>query len=273
MVALVPTSSDPQGFQGNTSGSSSSSTMARKDTRTKLARSKSAARPRAPHVAGRDMTRRPYEITAVVLGATKVDEHKAQRQLVLSRHFDELHNDYRPTVEEFNWVEYDVEEGSALMLQIIDSSGSRDFLAMRHFYVRTGDAFLVVFSIDDASSLDEAKRIIEEIEQERQKKVPVVLVANKCDLYDDVMDWKAKGSHQYAYTKAIPIVECSAKHHEEVTEAFKELLERLRDQSQIGITEMRKRRQSMPSTRAYSGIDVTEIERLKSKQKTTCTIS
>lgn len=26
--------------------------------------------------------------------------------------------DYRPTVEEFNWVEYDVEEGSALMLQV-----------------------------------------------------------------------------------------------------------------------------------------------------------
>ncbi|KHJ96446.1 hypothetical protein OESDEN_03594 [Oesophagostomum dentatum] len=29
------------------------------------------------------------------------------------------------------------------MLQVIDSSGSRDFLAMRHFYIRTGDAFLV----------------------------------------------------------------------------------------------------------------------------------
>ncbi|VDL75823.1 unnamed protein product [Nippostrongylus brasiliensis] len=87
------------------------------------------------------------------------------------------------------------------------------------------------------------------------------------------MDWKAKGSHQYAYTKAIPIVECSAKNHAEVIEAFKELLERLRDQSRIGITELRKRRQSMPSTRAYSGIDVADVERLKSKQKTTCVIS
>ncbi|VDL75822.1 unnamed protein product [Nippostrongylus brasiliensis] len=98
--------------------------MARKDSKTRLARSKSAARPR-PHHTGRDLTRRPYEITTVVLGATK----------------------------------------------IIDASGSRDFLAMRHFYIRTGDAFLVVFSIDDAHSLEEAKRIIEEIEQERNKKV------------------------------------------------------------------------------------------------------
>ncbi|WKX92636.1 hypothetical protein Q1695_010568 [Nippostrongylus brasiliensis] len=242
--------------------------MARKDSKTRLARSKSAARPR-PHHTGRDLTRRPYEITTVVLGATKVGKSALVSQFLWERFL----TDYRPTVEEFNWIEYDVEEGSALMLQIIDASGSRDFLAMRHFYIRTGDAFLVVFSIDDAHSLEEAKRIIEEIEQERNKKVPVVLVANKCDLHSDVMDWKAKGSHQYAYTKAIPIVECSAKNHAEVIEAFKELLERLRDQSRIGITELRKRRQSMPSTRAYSGIDVADVERLKSKQKTTCVIS
>ncbi|XGW20134.1 hypothetical protein V3C99_003733, partial [Haemonchus contortus] len=238
--------------------------MARKDTRTKLARSKSAARPRAPNSTGRDMTRRPYEITTIVLGATKVGKSALVSQFLWERFL----TDYRPTVEEFNWIEYDVEEGSALMLQIIDSSGSHDFLAMRHFYIRTGDAFLVVFSIDDASSLEEAKKIIEEIEEERKKKVPIVLVANKCDLYEDVMDWKAKGSHQYAYTRAIPIVECTAKNHAEVTEAFKELLERLRDQSRIGITELKKRRQSMPSTRAYSGIDVADVERLKGKQKT-----
>ncbi|KIH67118.1 Miro-like protein [Ancylostoma duodenale] len=100
-------------------------------------------------------------------------------------------SDYKPTVEEFNWIEYELGEGSALMLQ-------------------------VVFSIDDASSFEEAKKIIEEIEQERNKKVPIVLVANKCDLYEDVMDWKARGSHQYAYTRSIPIVECSAKRQPEV---------------------------------------------------------
>ncbi|PIO57748.1 hypothetical protein TELCIR_20832, partial [Teladorsagia circumcincta] len=112
--------------------------MARKDTRTKLARSKSAARSRAPHATGRDMTRRPYEITTIVLGATKVGKSALVSQFLWERFL----TDYRPTVEEFNWIEYDVEEGSALMLQIIDSSGSHDFLAMRHFYIRTGDAFL-----------------------------------------------------------------------------------------------------------------------------------
>jgi hypothetical protein len=49
---------------------------------------------------------------------------------------------YRPTVEEFNWVEYDLGLDQLLMLQVIDTSGSHDFLAMRHLYAKTGDAFL-----------------------------------------------------------------------------------------------------------------------------------
>ena len=63
--------------------------------------------------------------------------------------------DYHPTVEEFNWIEYDCSESaisdgsskenqhSSLMLQVIDSSGSRDFLAMRHLYYKIGNAFIV----------------------------------------------------------------------------------------------------------------------------------
>ncbi|VDM83104.1 unnamed protein product [Strongylus vulgaris] len=110
----------------------------RRDSRKKLARSKSAARPRPPG-AGRDVSRRPYEITVIVLGATRVGKSALVSQFL----WEGFLSEYRPTVEEFNWVEYDLGEGSALMLQVIDSSGSRDFLAMRHFYIRTGDAFLV----------------------------------------------------------------------------------------------------------------------------------
>uniref|UniRef100_A0A0K0D191 P-loop containing nucleoside triphosphate hydrolase protein n=1 Tax=Angiostrongylus cantonensis TaxID=6313 RepID=A0A0K0D191_ANGCA len=126
----------------------------RKENRTKLARSKSAARARAPNT-GRDVGRRPYEITVVVLGGTRVGKSALVSQFL----WNSFPTDYRPTVDEFNWVEYDIGDGSLLMLQInylkraqrmivgplqiIDSSGSHDFLAMRHFYIRTGDAFMV----------------------------------------------------------------------------------------------------------------------------------
>lgn len=45
-------------------------------------------------------------------------------------------------------------------LQIIDSSGSRDFLAMRHFYVRTGDAFLVSSISDLVNKLAGRQRLL-----------------------------------------------------------------------------------------------------------------
>ena len=81
--------------------------------------------------------------------------------------------DYRPTVEEFNWVEYgraDQPE-SNFLLQLIDSSGSRDFLAMRHLYYRIGDAFMVVYAANDAQSYAEALAMLREISQQNCKDV------------------------------------------------------------------------------------------------------
>lgn len=78
--------------------------------------------------------------------------------------------EYRPTVEEFNWIEYEVEDGE-LLVQIIDSSGSRDFLAMRDLYCKQGDAFMVVYAVDDPSSYSEAMEIVEEIKLKSPKQV------------------------------------------------------------------------------------------------------
>ncbi|KJH39638.1 hypothetical protein DICVIV_14482, partial [Dictyocaulus viviparus] len=79
----------------------------------KLGRSKSAIRARAPNVSTREVGRRPYEITVVVLGATKVGKSALVSQYL----WESFLTEYRPTVEEFNWVEYEIGDGSSLMLQ------------------------------------------------------------------------------------------------------------------------------------------------------------
>uniref|UniRef100_A0A1I7W7S0 Ras family protein n=1 Tax=Heterorhabditis bacteriophora TaxID=37862 RepID=A0A1I7W7S0_HETBA len=50
--------------------------------------------------------------------------------------------------------------------------------------------------------------------------VPIVLVANKRDLYDDISEWKVRGAYQYAYSRMIPILECTAKRQNEVSRNF-----------------------------------------------------
>ena len=96
--------------------------------------------------------------------------------------------DYTPTVEDFNWVEYEV-NGGLFMLQIIDLSGSHDFLAMRNLYIRTVDAFLLVFALDDMSSFEEMVQLYTEIKSQNTRNAKIQVVATKTDLFDSEDEW------------------------------------------------------------------------------------
>jgi len=55
---------------------------------------------------------------------------------------------------------------------------------MRKLAIGTGDAFVLVYSIDDSDSFDEIRRIKDEIMAERALNIPpIVVVANKSGLF------------------------------------------------------------------------------------------
>ncbi|VDK79603.1 unnamed protein product [Litomosoides sigmodontis] len=214
------------------------------------------------------------QYTLFILGAPKVGKTALVGQFL----WEEFIKNYRPTVEEFNWIEYKKDDGGRTLLQVIDSSGSRDFLAMRHLYARIGDAFVVVFAVDDPTSLDEAKDIIEEVQERNTKKAPILLVANKIDLYECEEQWAAKESRIYALNNQLHFAALSATSLPQVTETFWCVL------SEVGNfhpTKMKRRRQSMPTTRGssagYSGIEIKAVELLSRKhavdKKKMCAIS
>ncbi|CAI5438218.1 unnamed protein product [Caenorhabditis angaria] len=211
----------------------------------------------------RPRDRRQNKVTVVVLGAERVGKSAMVSQFLWNKFI----SDYRPTVEEFNWIEYEIEEGRVLMVQIIDSSGSRDFLGMRNLYIGTADAFLVVYSVNDPLSLDEAMNTVNEITTRRGKATPVVLVANKMDL--------EQLCHVEKAWKFDSVLECCAMQQNEVKLCFHEVLSRIQPTLNIQGFGLRKRRQSMPSSRAYSGVKSEDIEKIKNsaKNKENCTIS
>ena len=74
---------------------------------------------------------------------------------------------------EYNGKLYDVE--------IVDTAGQEEFSSFRDSSVATGDAFLVLFAINSASSWHELQDLRSKIIQDHQSSsaIPMVLVANK----------------------------------------------------------------------------------------------
>ena len=77
--------------------------------------------------------------------------------------YDKFLSRYRETVEELHRGEYELEDGASLTLDILDTSGAYQFPAMRALSISTADAFVLVYSIDDAETWEEVRRLRDQV--------------------------------------------------------------------------------------------------------------
>ena len=91
--------------------------------------------------------------------------------------------EYKATVEDMHRGEYEV-AGMPLTLDILDTSGSFSFPAMRRLSISTGDAFVLVYSVQDESSFEEVKALRQQIIEEKGEDAmtPIVIVGNKAEV-------------------------------------------------------------------------------------------
>ena len=72
------------------------------------------------------------------------------------------------------------------ILDILDTAGQEEYSAMRDQYMRTGQGFLIVYSIIARASFDEVSSFREQILRVKDAdKVPMVICGNKVDLEAD----------------------------------------------------------------------------------------
>ncbi|CAG2173893.1 unnamed protein product [Oppiella nova] len=129
---------------------------------------------------------------------------------------------------------------------------------MRQLAIKSGDAFILVFSVDDSESFEEVRRLRELIlelksqdnnDNHNQIPIPICVVGNKNDLLDDrrvirkevaesviCLDW------ENGY------VECSAKSNTNVVKIFQELMIQTKVPYDVGpaIANGKPRRSSLP---------------------------
>ncbi|XP_041353869.1 ras-related protein R-Ras2-like [Gigantopelta aegis] len=135
--------------------------------------------------------------------------------------------DYDPTIED-SYTKQCVIDDIVARLDILDTAGQEEFSAMREQYMRSGEGFLLAYSVTDQSSFDEIYKFHRQILRVKDRdEFPMVLVANKSDLeHQRVVNQEA--GLELARRLKIKLVEASAKNKTNVDQAFYELVRIIR---------------------------------------------
>jgi len=140
-------------------------------------------------------------------------------------------NDYDPTIED-SYRSQVVIDGSACILNIMDTAGQDLYSAMRDHYYRSGEGFLLVYSVATRLGYDDIDQLRAQILRVKEDflvndTVPMVLVANKIDLTDERVISTAEGQAK-ANAWRCPYIETSAKTRINVDEIFFTLVREIR---------------------------------------------
>lgn len=182
-----------------------------------------------------------------VMGAARVGKSTLIQQFLYGR----VPVKYSATVEELYRREYGATTRGRekLTLELLDTSGSDEFPAMRNLAMTTADAFLLVYAIDNQESFEQIRRLradILDVRANLEKSVPpVVVVGNKADLFynravgREVAETVATIDWESGY------IECSALDVQNVSQVFKEVLRKTKGPD--AFPAMARRRESCPA--------------------------
>ncbi|EGC40380.1 rapC, RAS family GTPase [Dictyostelium purpureum] len=95
---------------------------------------------------------------------------------------------YDPTIEDLYRKVIETNKGENCVLEIMDTSGTERFLAMRDLYIRNAQAFVLVYSITSRVSfieLENIKNYICQVKEKSVSQIPIVVLGNKCDLEEN----------------------------------------------------------------------------------------
>jgi len=170
-----------------------------------------------------------YEYKIVVVGAGGVGKSALTVRFIQGNFIER----YDPTIEDSYRKQMEV-NGVACMLDIMDTAGQEEYSALRDQYMKSGQGFVVVYSIISIPTFETCellKTFIGRI-KESDPDIPVILVGNKCDL-EGQRTVKITEAQNLAKRWNCGFIESSAKSNLNVTEAFILLVQSISDWRKI----------------------------------------
>ncbi|ELP89934.1 hypothetical protein EIN_299430 [Entamoeba invadens IP1] len=164
----------------------------------------------------------PKTIKLVILGSGAVGKSAITIQLV-SGQFIEI---YDPTIEDTYKASIPF-NGEIIPLDILDTAGQEEYSALRDRYMKSGDGYVIVYSITSTSSFLDAKIIREQLirvlDNDNASHLSILLCGNKCDLENE-RQVSLKQGNDLAHEWKVLFFETSAKNKINIIEAFQELV-------------------------------------------------
>lgn len=163
------------------------------------------------------------EYKLIVIGGGGVGKSALTIQLVMN-HF--IH-EYDPTIEDSYRKQVTIDNETCI-LDILDTAGQDEYSAMRDLYMRTGQGFLLVYSILSRNSFNELDFFKYQVCRIKDNNsVPMVLVGNKCDLENQREVSTFEGMEKSRLWN-VKFYESSAKDRINIDEPFFELVREIR---------------------------------------------
>lgn len=158
----------------------------------------------------------------VMLGSGAVGKSAITVQMV-SGHFL---SSYDPTIEDSYRTTINV-NNQDIILNILDTAGQEEFYALRDQYMRSGDGYIIVFSITSITSFLEVNAIKEQLnivlDTDDNTLIPIILVGNKCDL-EEYRQVQSSDAQRLAEEWRVKYFETSAKNKININKIFEELV-------------------------------------------------
>eukprot|EP01062_Namystynia_karyoxenos_P083505 TRINITY_DN9608_c1_g1_i1.p2 TRINITY_DN9608_c1_g1~~TRINITY_DN9608_c1_g1_i1.p2 ORF type:complete len:258 (+),score=120.35 TRINITY_DN9608_c1_g1_i1:80-775(+) len=168
------------------------------------------------------------QVKLVVFGSGSVGKSAISVQFVQ----DTFLEGYDPSICDV-YKKQETIDGETYVLEVVDTAGQEEYAALRAQYYQKGEGFIAVYSICDRKSFEEVQQMRDAVLRERSEdRVPMVLMANKCDLEPERKVLPKEGialaSNWFGDGVPIPFFESSAKDRINITEAFHEIVRQVK---------------------------------------------
>jgi GTPase KRas protein len=160
------------------------------------------------------------QMNFAILGSS----HSGKTSLVKRFLCGSFSDEYNPTSMDVFEEHYRLDATDVgVSYQIFDITGSDDFPAMRQLAINSAETFVIVYAVNDRKSFEDAKKVKMEILKTKGRgDVPILLVANKCDVDQENHVVSSEEGRMLAKHWGCQFAETSAKLSQNIDNLFTE---------------------------------------------------